>query len=44
MNLLKKLKDERGILIAVHRGCYGGNIIQNTVKSIINERHKLGIL
>lgn len=41
MNLLQKYREERGVLIAVHRGTNGGNVIQNTTKAYLNAiRHK----
>ncbi|MCK4025697.1 glycerophosphodiester phosphodiesterase family protein [Streptococcus iners] len=41
MNLLQQYREERGVLIAVHRGTNGGNIIQNTTKAYLNAiQHK----
>lgn len=36
MNSLQQYYNERGILIAAHRGTNGGNIIQNTTKAYMN--------
>ena len=32
---LKKLLDSEKVLVACHRGCHGGNIIQNTINSCL---------
>lgn len=36
MNRLKEYRDKNGVLIAVHRGTNGGNVIQNTTMAYLN--------